>query len=57
MIKVLEPPPLSGLIRETRGLLELPRLMFRVPTWHGNLEGTVNLFCCYLDTVLVMAQR
>jgi hypothetical protein len=27
MIKVLEPPPLSGLIRETRGLLELPRLM------------------------------
>jgi pimeloyl-ACP methyl ester carboxylesterase len=31
MIKLLEPPPLSGLIRETRGLLELPRLMFRVP--------------------------
>jgi hypothetical protein len=31
MIKVLEPPPLSGLIRETRALLELPRLMFRVP--------------------------
>ena len=31
MIKVIEPPPLSGLIRETRGLLELPRLMFRVP--------------------------
>ena len=29
MIKVLEPPPLSGLIRETRGLLELPRLMLR----------------------------
>jgi hypothetical protein len=27
MIKILEPPPLSGLIRETRGLLELPRLM------------------------------
>jgi pimeloyl-ACP methyl ester carboxylesterase len=27
MIKTLEPPPLSGLIRETRGLLELPRLM------------------------------
>jgi pimeloyl-ACP methyl ester carboxylesterase len=31
MIKVLEPPPASGLIRETRALLELPRLMFRVP--------------------------
>src|SRR5262249_56099258 len=29
MIKVLEPPPLSGLIRETRGLLELPRLALR----------------------------
>ena len=29
MIKVLEPPPLSGLSRETRGLLELPRLMLR----------------------------
>lgn len=27
MIKVLEPPPLSGLIREIRGFLELPRLM------------------------------
>jgi hypothetical protein len=27
MIRALEPPPLSGLIRETRGLLELPRLM------------------------------
>ena len=27
MITALEPPPLSGLIRETRGLLELPRLM------------------------------
>ena len=31
MIKALEPPPLAGLIREARGLLELPRLMFRVP--------------------------
>src|SRR5262245_7673490 len=31
MIKALEPPPLSGLIREMRGFLELPRLMFRVP--------------------------
>jgi|SRR6266478_2149406 pimeloyl-ACP methyl ester carboxylesterase len=31
MIKVLEPPPPYGLIRETRALLELPRLMFRVP--------------------------
>jgi pimeloyl-ACP methyl ester carboxylesterase len=31
MIKVLEPPPLSGLIRETWGLLELPRLMLRFP--------------------------
>jgi pimeloyl-ACP methyl ester carboxylesterase len=31
MIKLLEPPPLVGLIREARGLLELPRLMFRVP--------------------------
>ena len=29
MTKVLEPPPLSGLIRETRGLLELPRLVLR----------------------------
>ena len=29
MIKVLEPPPLSGLIRETQGLLELPRLVLR----------------------------
>jgi hypothetical protein len=27
MLKVLEPPPLSGLIRETRGFLELPRLV------------------------------
>jgi hypothetical protein len=27
MIKALEPPPLSGLIRETRGFLELPRLV------------------------------
>jgi pimeloyl-ACP methyl ester carboxylesterase len=27
MIKVLEPPPLSGLFREIRGFLELPRLM------------------------------
>src|SRR4030095_605853 len=41
MIKVLEPPPLSGLIRETRGLLELPRLMLRFrdlarqPRGHG----------------------
>jgi alpha/beta superfamily hydrolase len=41
MIKVLEPPPLSGLIRETRGLLELPRLMLRFrdlarqPPGHG----------------------
>jgi pimeloyl-ACP methyl ester carboxylesterase len=31
MITVLEPPPLSGLIREIRGFLELPRLMFSVP--------------------------
>ncbi len=31
MIKVLEPPSPYGLIRETRALLELPRLMFRVP--------------------------
>ena len=27
MLNVLEPPPLSGLIREIRGFLELPRLM------------------------------
>lgn len=27
MLKVLEPPPLSGLIREIQGFLELPRLM------------------------------
>jgi hypothetical protein len=31
MIKALEPPPLSGLFRETKGLLELPRLMLRFP--------------------------
>ena len=41
MFKVLEPPPLSGLFRETRGLLELPRLVFSVrdlarqPRGHG----------------------
>jgi hypothetical protein len=41
MIKVLEPPPLSGLIREIRGFLELPRLLLRFrdlarqPRGHG----------------------
>jgi hypothetical protein len=41
MLKVLEPPPLSGLIRETRGFLELPRLILRFrdlarqPRGHG----------------------
>ena len=57
MIKVLEPPPLSGLIRETRGLLELPRLMFCVPRPAlANRGDTVNLFCCYPDTAREMAQ-
>jgi pimeloyl-ACP methyl ester carboxylesterase len=31
MIKALEPPPPTGLIREIRFLIELPRLMFRMP--------------------------
>jgi hypothetical protein len=41
MIKAIEPPPLSGLIREARGFLELPRLMLRFhdlarqPRGHG----------------------
>ena len=29
VLKVIEAPPLSGLIRETRGFLELPRLLLR----------------------------
>jgi hypothetical protein len=30
IIEVIEPPPLSGLLRETRGLLEFPRLLLRL---------------------------
>jgi esterase/lipase len=32
MIALLHPPPLTGLMREARGLLELPRLLLRVRT-------------------------
>jgi pimeloyl-ACP methyl ester carboxylesterase len=31
-IDLLQPPPISGLMREARGLLELPRLLLRVRT-------------------------
>jgi len=31
MIESLQPPPRSGLVREIRGLLELPRLLLRFP--------------------------
>jgi esterase/lipase len=64
MIKVIEPPPLSGLIRETRGLLELPRLMLRFrdlarqPRGHGQPvlvlpgyragDGSTAILKCYL---------
>ncbi|HEY2990675.1 MAG TPA: hypothetical protein VGL11_23370 [Candidatus Binatia bacterium] len=32
MIEVIEAPPVSGLLRETRGLLEFPRLLLRLRT-------------------------
>jgi pimeloyl-ACP methyl ester carboxylesterase len=32
IIQVLEPPPRSGLVREARGVIELPRLLFRIST-------------------------
>jgi hypothetical protein len=64
MIKVIEAPPLSGLIRETRGLLELPRLMLRfwdlarqprgrgqpvlILPGYGAGDGSTAILKCYL---------
>jgi pimeloyl-ACP methyl ester carboxylesterase len=64
MIKTLAAPPLSGIVREARGLLELPRLMFRLPELarqprgsgqpvlilpgYGAGDGSTAILKCYL---------
>jgi esterase/lipase len=39
MIEDFEPPAFSGLIREARGLMELPRLLLRLPTLARQSRG------------------
>ena len=46
-LELLQPPPLSGLLGETRGLIELPRLLFRVRTLARQPRG-------YGEPVLVL---